>query len=182
MDRRQRRSREAIFSAFTDLLSQKDFSRITVEEIIQKADVGRSTFYAHFETKEYLLKGLCQELFCHVFDGIDNHPDHRHIFQCDEAEPVFEHLFRHLMTNDHNLLQLLSCPNNELFLQYFRAGLEQVALRQLPLFENRKDPGLPESFWVDHITSTFVETIRWWVANGMQESPETITRYFFLAV
>ena len=119
MDRRQRKSREAIFSAFTDLLAQKDFSRITVEEIIEKADVSRSTFYAHFETKEYLLKELCGELFCHVFDTVDNHPDHRHIFQCDEEAPVFAHLFRHLMKNDHNILQLLSGQNNELFLQYF---------------------------------------------------------------
>ena len=182
MDRRQRRSREAIFSAFTQLLERKDFSRITVEEIIQKADVGRSTFYAHFETKESLLQALCDELFCHVFDVIDHHTDHRHIFQCNNTEPVFEHLFRHLMTNDHNLLRLLSCPNNALFLSYFRSGLEQVALRQLPLFESRKDPRLPDSFWVDHIASTFVETVRWWVAHGMQESPETMTAYFFMAV
>lgn len=182
MDRRQRKSREAIFTAFTALLSQKDFSRITVEEIIEKADVSRSTFYAHFETKEYLLKELCGELFCHVFDVVDNHPDHRHIFQCDEEAPVFTHLFRHLMKNDHNILQLLSGQNNELFLQYFRAGLETVAVRQLSQFAHRKPPQLPESFWVDHIASTFVETLRWWIRNGMQESPETITEYFFLAV
>ena len=182
MDRRQRKSREAIFSAFTDLLAQKDFSRITVEEIIDRADVSRSTFYAHFETKEYLLKELCAELFCHVFDAMDNHPDHRHIFHCDTAEPVFLHLFRHLLKNDHGLLQLLSGQNNELFLRYFRAGLETVAVRQLSQFAHRKPPQLPESFWVDHITSTFVETLRWWIRNGMQESPETITEYFFLAV
>ena len=182
MDRRQRKSREAIFSAFTQLLSQKDFSRITVEEIIDEADVSRSTFYAHFETKEFLLKELCGELFCHVFDAVDNHPDHRHIFQCDEDAPVFVHLFRHLMKNDHNILQLLSGQNNALFLQYFRAGLESVAVRQLSQFAYRKPPQLPESFWVDHIASTFVETLRWWIRNGMQESPETITEYFFLAV
>ena len=56
MDRRQRKTREAIFSAFTELLSQKDYTQITVGEIIALADVGRATFYAHFETKDYLLK------------------------------------------------------------------------------------------------------------------------------
>jgi AcrR family transcriptional regulator len=59
MDRRQRKSRESIFSAFTDLLSEKDFTQITVGEIIERADVGRATFYAHFETKDYLLIELC---------------------------------------------------------------------------------------------------------------------------
>ena len=66
MDRRQRRTREAIFSAFTQLLAQKDFAQITVGQIIEKADVGRATFYAHFETKEFLLTALCEELFAHV--------------------------------------------------------------------------------------------------------------------
>ena len=68
MDRRQRKTREAIFSAFISLLSQKDCSQITVGEIIEKADVGRATFYAHFPTKDFLLKELCEDLFCHIFD------------------------------------------------------------------------------------------------------------------
>ena len=69
MDRRQRKTREAIFSAFTQLLSEKDLTQITVGDIIRQADVGRATFYAHFETKDYLLKALCEELFCHIFDA-----------------------------------------------------------------------------------------------------------------
>lgn len=42
MDRRQRKTREAIFKAFTELLSEKDFNQITVGEIIDNADVGRA--------------------------------------------------------------------------------------------------------------------------------------------
>ena len=68
MDRRQRKTREAIFKAFTELLSQKNFDQITVGEIIESADIGRATFYSHFETKDYLLEKFCKELFCHIFD------------------------------------------------------------------------------------------------------------------
>ena len=56
MDRRIRKTREAIFAAFIELLSAKEFAQITVGEIIEKADVGRATFYDHFETKDFLLK------------------------------------------------------------------------------------------------------------------------------
>ena len=183
MDRRQRKTREAIFAALISLLSEKDFSQITVGEIIDEADVGRATFYAHFETKDFLLKELCEELFCHIFDATHDHqPDHRHIFDCDAPDSVFLHLIQHLQKNDNHILELLSSRNNELFLHYFKINLQKLVVSQLPLFAGRKDKKLPESFWISHIASTFVETIRWWISNGMQESPETIAEYFYLAV
>ncbi len=183
MDRRQRKTREAIFRAFIALLSQKEFGQITVGEIIDRADVGRATFYAHFETKDFLLKELCEELFCHIFDAASNEETvHRHIFACDAPDSVFLHLFQHLQKNDNNILGLLSSQNNELFLRYFRTGLQRLAASQLPIFEGRKDGKLPDGFWVNHIASVFVETVGWWIDNGMKESPETITEYFYLAV
>ena len=183
MDRRQRKTRESIFKAFIELLSTKNFSQITVGEIIKQADVGRATFYAHFETKDFLLKELCEELFCHIFDAESNEPtDHRHIFDCDAPNSVFLHLFQHLQRNDNNILELLSCPNNELFLRYFKINLQLLIVSQLSLFETRKSEKLPDSLWVSHIASTFVETVKWWIDNGMEESPELITEYFHLSV
>lgn len=180
MDRRQRKTREAIFKAFTQLLSEKDFSKITVGEIIERADVGRATFYSHFETKDFLLKEFCEELFCHIFDvEMGEGQKHRHIFDCDGAESVFLHLFQHLQKNDNNILALLFSKNDELFLRYFRDNLKDLVKSHLFLFETKRDKNLPESFWENHIAATFVETIRWWVDNGMKESPEVITGYFF---
>ncbi len=183
MDRRQRKSREAIFRAFIGLLAQKEYAHITVGEIIAQADVGRATFYAHFETKDFLLKELCGELFCHIFDEMEgSHPGHRHIFDCDAPDSVFLHLLRHLQKNDNQILELLSCQNNDLFLSYFREGLARLVTSQLSLFAHRKDSRLPEDFWIDHIVSVFVQTLRWWIGQGLQETPETVTEYFFLAV
>ena len=182
MDRRQRKTREAIFAAFVDLLSEKDFNNITVGEIIEKADIGRATFYVHFETKDFLLKELCEELFCHIFDSVENSHEHRHIFDCEAPASVFLHLFQHLQKNDNNILDLLSCRNNELFLRYFKTNLQRLVENQLSQFDSSKNKNLPESFRINHIVSVFVETVLWWVKNGMRESPETITEYFFSVV
>ncbi len=183
MDRRQRKTREAIFAAFITLLSEKDFGKITVGEIINQADIGRATFYSHFETKDFLLKELCEELFCHVFDVTNNQQSrHEHIFDCDAPGSAFLHLFQHLKKNDNNILELLSGQNNELFLRYFKINLQKLVASQLPLFETGKNGKIPDSFRINHITSTFVETVRWWVDNGMKESPETITEYFYLVL
>ncbi len=182
MDRRQRKTREAIFNSFIELLSKKDFAKITVGEIIEGADIGRATFYSHFETKDYLLKELCEELFCHIFDAMKDEHHHKHIFECEAPESVFLHLLLHLQKNDNNILQLLSSRNNDLFLHYFKLNLRELVSTQLPLFEDRKSEKLPNKFWINHITTTFVETIKWWIDSDMKESPETITEYFFLAV
>ncbi len=182
MDRRQRKTREAIFSAFISLLSTKNFEHITVGEIIECADIGRATFYSHFETKDFLLKGLCEELFCHIFDVMNEKREHKHIFDCDAPDSVFLHLFQHLQKNDNNILDLLSSKNNELFLRYFKNNLIQLVESQLPLFESKKGDRLPESYWINHITSTFIETIRWWIVNGKKESPETMVEYFFMVL
>lgn len=178
MDRRQRKTRESIFQALIGLLAKKEFSQITVSEIIEKADVGRATFYAHFETKDYLLKELCEELFCHIFDAIQpEHNTHKHIFACEAPDSVFLHLAQHLQKNDNQILELLASPNNELFMQYFKNNLKRLAF----LIEKRNE-ALPDGFWEHHVATTFVETIKWWIDNGMQETPETITEYFYLSV
>ncbi len=183
MDRRQRKTREAIFNAFIGLLAKKDYSQITVGEIIERADVGRATFYAHFETKDFLLRELCRELFCHILDAAEEGREaHRHIFECDAPKSVFLHLLRHLKQNDNHILDLLSCPNNALFLQYFKQNLRALTVSRLSLFEAARSERLPEDFWINHITATFVETVKWWVDNGLRESPETICEYFLLAV
>jgi len=183
MDRRQKKTREAIFTAFIELLSEKHYNKITVGEIIQRADVGRATFYAHFETKDFLLKELCEELFCHIFDATEaGGQGHRHIFNCDAPSSVILHLLQHLQKNDNNILELLACENNELFLKYFKENLKALIQKRPQILGDKKRGELPDDYWINHISSTFVETVRWWLDNGMKESPETLSSYFLAVI
>jgi len=182
MDRRQRKTREAIFSAFSSLAAEKNFMHITVGEIIERADVGRATFYAHFETKDFLLREFCHELFCHIFDTAEENCSHRHIFDCNADDTVFLHLFRHLMKNDNNILTLLFSENNELFLSYFKNELEALVEDKASVFDHEKMNELPRPLWKSYIASAFTETLRWWVNSGMRASSETVYEYFCLLV
>lgn len=179
MDRRQKKTREAIFKAFTDLLSEKNYNQISVQEIIDAANVGRTTFYAHFETKDYLLKDLCEELFGHIIDTAMGLPHGHYHYSCgSETDSVFLHLLRHLQENDSNILGLLSSQNNEIFLRFFKSNLKKLILTQYADKGLLKNSRLPEDYLVNHISSSFVETIDWWLSRQMKETPEVITEYF----
>lgn len=59
MDRRSEKTKEAIEQSFYQLLSEKKYPEITIQDILDRANVGRSTFYSHFHTKDELVTTIC---------------------------------------------------------------------------------------------------------------------------
>lgn len=179
MDRRQKKTRDAIFQAFTALLAEKNYNQIPVQEIIDRANVGRTTFYTHFETKDELLKALCTELFGHIIDtAMGMQHEYAHCSYGSETDSVFLHLLHHLQENDNSILELLSSQNNEIFLRCFKSNLKELILRQYADKGLLRSSRLPEDYLVNHIASSFVETVDWWLAQKMKTAPEEIAEYF----
>ncbi len=56
-DRRSQRTRQLLSEALVQLIREKDYNTITVNDIIERANVGRSTFYAHYHDKDDLFLG-----------------------------------------------------------------------------------------------------------------------------
>lgn len=181
MDRRQQKTRAAIFSAFSTLLAEKSYSKITVQNIIDIANVGRTTFYAHFETKDDLLKELCEELFGHIINSALD-CTHTHGLYVDRNAPksVFWHLLQHLQENDKNIIGLLSCESSEIFLRYFKDSLnELIKMRFVNQNDNRE---IPQDFLINHISGSFVEMVLWWIKGHMKQTPEELDRYFCMVI
>src|SRR5512139_4063861 len=55
-DRRSRRTRQALVEALLALLTAKNYDEISINDIVDRANVGRSTFYAHYQDKDDLLR------------------------------------------------------------------------------------------------------------------------------
>src|SRR4026208_2392554 len=62
-DARVRRTRDALGDALVALMQEKPFDAITVQEVLDRAKVGRSTFYAHYSDKDDLLMSDAEEFF-----------------------------------------------------------------------------------------------------------------------
>src|SRR5512143_364641 len=62
IDRRTQRTRSALRDALLSLLMEKSWDELSVQDICTRADIGRSTFYLHFPSKEELLSGSLDDL------------------------------------------------------------------------------------------------------------------------
>ena len=61
-DRRVRRTRRLLREALVELVAEKGYDRVTVQDVIDRADLSRATFYAHFRDKDDLLLSGLEEL------------------------------------------------------------------------------------------------------------------------
>jgi AcrR family transcriptional regulator len=179
MDRRQQKTRTLIFQAFKKLLETKRYSNITVQEIIDEANVGRSTFYAHFETKDELLKALCTEIFSHVFsDDLMSEKTHDFSGRKSGLEARITHLLYHLNDNKHDIIGILSCESGELFMRYFKQYLAEMFSKYL----NELNANVPADFLLNHLTGSFAEAVTWWINSGMKNTPEEISKYYMSVI
>lgn len=170
MDRRQKKTRDAIFHAFSELLRHKKYENITVQEIIDCADIGRSTFYSHFETKDMLLKSMCCDIFDHIFKGdiCDYHIATR------DLEAELGHLLWHLKEHKADISGIFLSESSDLFMGYLKECLAELFKRHLVDFKI----DVPTGFLLNHLVGSFTEVIKWWVGDDMLTQPEMVAKYF----
>ena len=71
LDRRIRKTRKFIQEALFSLMKEIPYSRIRINQITERADISRSTFYLHYETKDGLLFSIVDEIIDEYFQAID---------------------------------------------------------------------------------------------------------------
>ncbi len=174
MDRRQLKTRKAILRAFRTMLEKKRYDHITVQEIIDEADIGRSTFYAHFETKDLLLNALCEDIFNHIFEN-DPCP---WTGRDEDLEGKLSHTLWHIRDSKQDLAGILLSDSGELFLSYFKSHVKTM----FSMFLDNFSADVPTDFLLDHLSGSFSQTVLWWIKNDMRTSPDTTAWYFMQMV
>ena len=74
MDLRVKKTERAIRSAFFALVQEKPIEKITVREIAARAEINKTTFYAHYETVYALIAALEQEAVDEILEQLDDAP------------------------------------------------------------------------------------------------------------
>jgi AcrR family transcriptional regulator len=156
-DRRVRRTRQILHDALTSLILEKGYERLTVQDILDRADVGRSTFYSHFRDKEALL------LSC--FDGLRE--ELRREFAAGGPSPaaiVFDHAHRH-----RRVYKALCGKQGGNVVHRHLHRLIGEAMRDHPL---GRPEGVPAEVVTEFYASATVGLLIWWVDRDFRFGPE----------
>lgn len=180
MDQRERKSKKAAYEAFKNLLSQKPYGEITVNEIISNAHIGRATFYKHFKSKEDLFENLCQETFAHIFD-LDLAKEATHDFSHKEdASSSITHLLIHIKEGKNDLLKALGYEGGEAFYPFFRRCLDKYLPRKIEKLD-KPTPDIPDDLRIRLLSESFLAILRYWGNEGFKSEPSLIGKYYLEA-
>ena len=166
-DRRITKTRKSIYTAFLQLLNQKSFETITVQEIIDLADVGRSTFYSHYESKELLLDELCRYLFHHLFEREEN----------ISTEAYLSHIFSHFKKNQDHVTSLLF-SKNDYFLRQLQKELEHHVYPMVAEDLQVSYSNIPTSYLKHFVVTNFIETLTWWLKKGKSYKEDQVVGFY----
>lgn len=175
IDQRVTRTRERLKRAHLALILNKGYEAATVQDICDAASVGRSTFYAHYTSKDDLrrssLEILRKELvekqrdaFARAADGTDP--------RLSFSLPIFEHARSHI----HIYRALTGTRGAEIALKTIRRILSDLT-RNERLIAALKDPTEREVA-IQHVVGAYMSVLIWWLESGATEPTDLIDAIF----
>ena len=157
-DRRISKTKRALHEALVALIREREYEDISVQEILDRANVGRSTFYTHYRDKDELLVSGIHEMIRSVPAPIRN-------AACDDLTwfslPILEHHERHRRDVEHRLTGSARAVLHE-HLRQVLAQLVRDRIKKSPP-PRRGAPHVPTELLAPYISSTFVLVLNWWV-------------------
>ncbi len=191
IDRRIQRTRQALQTALLELTREKAYDHISVEEITERANVGRATFYLHYSDKEDLLLQHFGEMAEDMVQLVSQIPfsewlpSIEGVEGCGKADApllplvmVFQHIYDH---SDFYKV-LLKSENSSRIVERIRI----ISSANIVTFAQTKmqhDPipvlyEVPIEFFASFFSGALLSSLIWWLEEDMKHSPEDVARMF----
>lgn len=159
-DRRTARTRRALLTAFIELVLDRGYSEIGIADIVERADVGRSTFYAHFRSKDELLIASMQWMFDILADAMSPEAP---------REPL-DNLVRHYWSNRRLARVVLSHPIEP----KLRRALAATILERLAAEAPGAEPG-PLKLTAIRIADAQLGVLAAWTSGEVSANQSAVT-------
>lgn len=165
-DRRVRRTRERLHHALMELVLEKGYHQVTVQDLTDRADVGRSTFYSHYATKDDLLVGLLDHLVDDIEGDLETEPS--------GGFPALA-VFRHVAANADMFKALIGHGGIDLV---EKAALDLLTERARSARWPQGGTRIPDDIRAAFLAGSLMALVAWWLENDMSHPAETMAHAF----
>lgn len=174
-DRRVQRTREALQKALIELIGERGYDAITVQEIVDRANCGRTTFYLHYGGKD--------ELFMSCHEAIVSGSSSLHVLSREEllsreAPPRLRSVYRHLLGSRALLAPLFQSKDGALILRRVHARSAQAIEAGLRAAFAEVQSAIPLDVLANYLARAQTALVQWWLEKGRPHAPETLAQAF----
>jgi AcrR family transcriptional regulator len=183
-DRRIQRTRQSLRTALLEIIKEKGYDAISIEEITERANVGRATFYLHYKDKEDLLLDEFSEMANEKVQDLSQLPFSAWLQSHEEKNPapplliVFEHIYDHAELYE---ILIKSEKSSRVIERIRKIAAEAIARFMevkaqtdlVPLVFN-----VPVEFLAAFFSGALLSTVDWWLEEEMRHTPREVTQLF----
>lgn len=185
-DRRVRRTRHALENALISLILEKGYEAVTIEEITDRADLGRTTFYLHFRDKEELLMNAIDTMIEDFLaqDFIQPTPKDK-LIQNDQSDPaqlnlhgnLLKQIFLHAHKNADLYKIILRGEGGSKAMQRLMDISKQEFIRRMQNFTQLQSK-VPLDVFAMYFTGSILELVTWWLEENQPYPIDEMVGYF----
>ena len=173
VDRRIERTRQLLQEALIAVILEKGFEATTVQDVIDRANVGRSTFYAHFQDKEDLLLSGFEHLWAEF-------EKHLTAASANNEGPwgLSLSMFQHAESQRRLYKAMAGKQGGNIALMYIQKYLSAYLAEHLKEQLKKHKKGFPPEILSYHITSSFISLLTWWLDTDSTYSAEQMNDFY----
>lgn len=164
-DRRIQKTLRLLHEALGTLIREKPYDEIVVQEILDRANVGRSTFYMHFRDKDELLASGIHDMLGSVHAPAEASASGKHYERLVRFSlPIFEHIDQHRRTG----AALMGVRGRAVVHERLQKIVaQQIADEVKRPTDSRRKPSnkIPQDLLAQYVASTFILVLNWWVES-----------------
>ena len=172
-DRRSQRTHHLVSSAFAELLAEKPYDEILVQDILDRAGIGRTTFYAHYFDKEDLLDSMTEQILSMFKHQLAHSTARQRIVPSLE---LFEHIYQ--SPNQHFRALMQGRAGEPLWEALQTTLCRAIESTLSTLFADKRSPSVPLPVVSEYLAGAFLTLLKWWVAASMPYPPEQMENIF----
>jgi AcrR family transcriptional regulator len=176
-DRRIQKTKNLLHDALGSLIREKPYDAIVVQEILDRANVGRSTFYMHFRDKDELLVSGIHDMLRSVHAPESPSSGKRYERIIRFSLPIFEHIHQHRHTGGAKM----GTRGRAIIHEHLQRVLAQLIADDVRKdFQGRRKTAgqIPPDLIVQYVASTFILVLNWWVETSSPLPPKEVNDLF----